>query len=44
MEDGRMGRTCGTYGAEETCVQVFLLGNMKKTVSLVNQDVNRRVI
>jgi hypothetical protein len=30
MEEGEMGRACGTYGVEDNCIQVLCRGNLKE--------------
>jgi hypothetical protein len=39
-----MGRTCGTYGGEERCIQGFSGGNLKEGDHLEDPGVDGRII
>jgi hypothetical protein len=39
-----MGRTCGTYGGEERCIQGFSGGNLRKGDHLEDPVVDGKII
>jgi hypothetical protein len=39
-----MGRTCGTYGGEERCIQGFSGGNLKEGDRLEDPGVDGRIM
>jgi hypothetical protein len=39
-----MGRTCGTYGGEERCIQGFSVGKLEERRPLGNPDVEEMII
>jgi hypothetical protein len=39
-----MGRTCGTYGGEERCIQGFSGGNLREGDHLEDPGVDGRII
>jgi hypothetical protein len=39
-----MGRTCGTYGGEEKCIQGFSVGNLREGDHLKDPGADGRII
>jgi hypothetical protein len=39
-----MGRTCGTYGGEERCIQGFSVGNLREGGHLEDPGIDGRIV